>query len=83
VMVFGRRPSRGHHGPCQTLRAGVRKPPHKHVTHNRCYATYNDFCNSVLHFLREEVSKNWAAFCDSVTDSFRVINPANFRVLKA
>jgi hypothetical protein len=56
---------------------------HKHVTHNRCYATYNDFCNSVLHFLREEVPKNWAAFCDSVTDNFRVINPANFRVLKA
>jgi transposase len=56
---------------------------HKHVTHNRCYATYNDFCNSVLHFLREEVPKNWATFCDSVTDNFRVINPANFRVLKA
>ena len=56
---------------------------HKHVTHNRCYATYNDFCNCVLHFLREEVPKNWAAFCDSVTDNFRVINPAKFRVLKA
>ena len=25
---------------------------HRHVTHNRCYATYNDFCRSVLHFLR-------------------------------
>jgi hypothetical protein len=22
-------------------------------------------------------------FCDSVTDNFRVINPANFRILKA
>ena len=56
---------------------------HKNVTHNRCYATYNDFCKSVLHFLREEVPKNWASFCDSVTDNFRVINPADFRVLKA
>ena len=28
---------------------------HHHVTHNRCYATYNDFCRSVLKFLREEV----------------------------
>ena len=37
----------------------------------------------VLHFLRQEVPKNWAAFCDSVTDNFRVINPADFRVLKA
>ena len=56
---------------------------HKNVTHNRCYATYNDFCRSVLHFLREEVPKNWAVFCDSVTDNFRIINPADFRVLKA
>ena len=56
---------------------------HKNVTHNRCYATYNDFCRSVLHFLREEVPKNWAVFCDSVTDNFRIINPVDFRVLKA
>jgi transposase len=56
---------------------------HRNVTHNRCYATYNDFCGSVLHFLRAEVPKNWAVFCDSVTDNFRIINPADFRVLKA
>jgi transposase len=56
---------------------------HRHVTHNRCHATYNDFCRSVLHFLRQEVPKNWAAFCDSVTDNFRVINPADFRIFKA
>jgi hypothetical protein len=56
---------------------------HQHVTHNRCYATYNDFCRSVLNFLRKEIPKNWAIFCDSVTDNFRVINPADFRVLKA
>ena len=54
---------------------------HRHVTHNRCYAIYNDFCRSVLHFLRQEVPKNWATFCDSVTDNFRVINPADFRIL--
>jgi hypothetical protein len=51
---------------------------HQHVTHNRCYATYNDFCRSVLNFLRKEIH-----FCDSGTDNFRVINPADFRVLKA
>ena len=56
---------------------------HRNVTHNRCSATYNDFCRSILHFLRAEGPKNWAAFCDSVTDNFRVINPADFRVLKA
>ena len=51
---------------------------HRHVTHNRGYATYNDSCQSVLHFLREQVPKNWAVFCKSVTDNFRVINPADF-----
>jgi transposase len=56
---------------------------HKNVTHNHCYATYNDFCSAVLHFLRKEVPKNWAKFCDSVTDNFRVIDPADFRVLRA
>jgi transposase len=56
---------------------------HRHVTHNRSYPTYNEFCRSVLHFLRAEVPKNWAVFCDSVTDNFRVINLADFRVLKA
>jgi hypothetical protein len=54
-----------------------------HMTHNHCYATYNDFCRSALNFLRKEVPKNWTIFCDSVTDNFRVINPADFRVLKA
>src|SRR5436190_12099357 len=56
---------------------------HKYVTHNRCHATYNGFCQSVLHFLREEVPNQWATFCDSVSDNFRIINPAEFRVLKA
>jgi transposase len=56
---------------------------HKNVTHNRCYARYNDFCNAVLGFLRDEVPKNWRTYCDTVTDNFRIINPADFRVLKA
>lgn len=54
---------------------------HKHVTHNRCYVKFHDFCGAVLKFLRDEVPKNWLKYCDSVTDNFRVINPSNFRVL--
>lgn len=56
---------------------------HRNVTHNRCYAKYNDFCIAVLGFLRDEVPKNWQKYCDSVTDNFRVINPIDFRVIKA
>lgn len=54
---------------------------HKHVTHNRCYAKFGDFCAAILTFLREEVPKNWRIYCDSVTDNFRVISPKDFRVL--
>lgn len=56
---------------------------HKHITHNRCYAKYSDFCNAVLGFLRHEEPKNWHFYRDSVSDNFRIINPADFRVLKA
>lgn len=56
---------------------------HRNVTHNRTYAKFNDFCNAVLGFLRHEVSQNWHRYCDSVTDNFRIINPSDFRVLKA
>jgi hypothetical protein len=29
------------------------------------------------------VPRNWRVYCDSVSDNFRIINPADFRVLKA
>jgi transposase len=55
---------------------------HKTVTHNRCHATYNEFCDAVLGFLRHDVSSRWNTFCDSVTDNFRIISPEDFRVLR-
>ena len=32
-------------------------------------------------FLRQKVPRNWHVYCDQVTDNFRVIDPADFRVL--
>src|SRR4051812_48777128 len=55
---------------------------HKTVTHNRCYATYNGFCQAVLGFLRRDVPNRWNTLCDSVTDNFRIISPEGFRVLR-
>jgi transposase len=55
---------------------------HKYVTHNKCYASFRDFADATLGFLREEVPRNWPQLCDSVTDNFRVINPQDFRVLR-
>ena len=54
---------------------------HRNVTHNKCYATCAQFADATLSFLREQVPRNWAHFCDSVTDNFRVISPKNFRVM--
>ena len=54
---------------------------HKHVTHNRCHATFADFKAAILTFLREEVPRKWGIYCDQVTDNFRIISPENFRVL--
>jgi transposase len=54
---------------------------HKHVTHNKCYATCAQFADATLGFLCETVPRNWADLCDSVTDNFRIINPKDFRVV--
>jgi transposase len=54
---------------------------HKHVTHNRCHATFADFKAAILTFLREEVPRKWGIYCDEVTDNFRIISPGKFRVL--
>jgi transposase len=54
---------------------------HRNITHNTCYATCRQFADATLGFLREKVPRNWANFCDSVTDNFRVINPKDFRVM--
>ena len=30
---------------------------HRNVTHNRCYATFNEFCDAMLGFLKEDVPR--------------------------
>jgi transposase len=54
---------------------------HQHLTHNKTYPTCREFAYPILNFLRDEVPRKWGEFCDSVTDNFRVVLPANFRIL--
>jgi transposase len=54
---------------------------HKHTTHNKCHNSLNDFASAILTFLRRDVPKKWHQFCDQVTDNFRIIDPADFRVI--
>jgi transposase len=55
---------------------------HRNVTHNTCYDSFRKFKRKTMSFLTREVPKNWCAYRDSVTDNFRVIKPADFRVVK-
>lgn len=54
---------------------------HRHVTHNRCYATFQDFSAAILAFLRDTVPDKWHALCDRITDNFQIINPTKYRVI--
>ena len=54
---------------------------HRHTTHNKCYATFKEFSDAMLSFLREDVPAHWREWCDQVTDNFRVINPKEFRII--
>ena len=54
---------------------------HRNVTHNKTYPTCAEFADAAIDFLRDKVPRNWAEFCDSVTDNFRVIDPKAFRVV--
>ena len=53
---------------------------HKHITHNRCYERFADFREAMLTFLRQEVPRNWNAYCDAVSDNFRIISSEDFRI---
>jgi transposase len=54
---------------------------HENVTHNRDYKTFNEFRREILKFLRQTVPKQWKRFSARISDNFRVINRANFRVI--
>lgn len=54
---------------------------HRNVTHNKSYPSYREFADAMLRFLRTDVPAKWGTLCDSVSDNFRVIDPANFRIL--
>src|SRR5271166_6059118 len=54
---------------------------HENVTHNRDYKTFNEFRREILKFLRHTVPKQWKRFCDRISDNFRVIHRADFRVI--
>jgi transposase len=54
---------------------------HQYTTHNQDHKNFRVFRLAILKFLRHTIRKNWAFFCDRITDNFRVINRQDFRIL--
>jgi transposase len=54
---------------------------HQYTTHNRDYKTFDQFRAAILTFLNQTISKKWEHFCDRINDNFRVISPADFRIV--
>ena len=54
---------------------------HEYTTHNRDYKTFEQFRAAILTFLNQTIPKKWEHFRDRINDNFRVISPANFRIV--
>ena len=54
---------------------------HKWVTHNRHYATFNQFTEAILGFFRKTLPDNWKAFRDTISDNFRIVSLREYKVI--
>ena len=54
---------------------------HRTITHNREHKTIRHFADAILGFLRNDVPRRWATFCDQVSDNFRIIDPKEMRII--
>lgn len=54
---------------------------HKWVTHNRHYATFNQFTDAILKFFRKTLPDKWREFRDAVTDNFRIISHDEYKLI--
>ena len=54
---------------------------HKWVTHNRHYASFDQFTEAIFGFFRKTLPEQWRAFTDTVTDNFRIISLDEYNVI--
>jgi transposase len=65
-----------HLNPIERLRGVM----HKHITHNRHYADFNQFTEAIFTFFRKIPPQIWPAFRDAVIDNFRVISQEKYQL---
>ena len=54
---------------------------HKWVTHNRHYATFNQFTEAIFDFFRKTLPEKWPELRNTVTDNFRVVSLKEYKVI--
>ena len=54
---------------------------HHWISHNKCYDTFREYADAILHFLKVDVPRRFGEFSSRITDNFRVIDPKNFRIV--
>ena len=54
---------------------------HDWVTHNRHYATFNQFTKAIFDFFRTILPEKWPEFRDTVTDNFRIVSFKEYRTI--
>ena len=54
---------------------------HDWVTHNRHYATFNQFTKTIFDFFRTILPEKWPEFRDTVTDNFRIVLFKKYRTI--
>jgi transposase len=54
---------------------------HHWVSRNKCYETFREYADAILHFLKVEVPRRFEEFSSRITDNFRVIDPKDFRIV--
>ena len=54
---------------------------HEHVSRNKCYETFKEYADAVLHFLKVEVPRRFGEFSSRITDNFQIIDPKDFRIV--
>ena len=54
---------------------------HENITHNRDYKTFRELKRETITFLRYKAPRHWDRIRDQITDNFRVIHRADFRII--
>jgi transposase len=54
---------------------------HEWITHNRHYATFNQFTEAIFNFFRKTLPEKWRDFRDIVSDNFRVVSLKEYKLI--